>query len=695
MSTFWFPAMLLVCACPAAVAAETAQPPQSVAASGKQIFAPDYFSQYGPVTALDMVDHVPGFTIDEGNDRRGFADTGGNTLIDGERPSTKSENIRNILARITADQVARIELIDSAGTFSDARGQGRVVNVVRKTGSSFSGTYEATLATNANGHTRPFGSGALTWKHGDTTYDINASHFNFYGVSAGPESVFAGTPFNAARILRERHDQRTINTFSEADLGGKIKTRSGSTKINANASIAFDWGGFDRIGRHFTAANTSLGTESFRGNDPKLDITYELGGDVEFPLASAFKAKIISLYNRRSNDFTSAIRFVPVSAPATFNTTSGKSLKQEAIGRLQLDWAVAKSHAVQFGTEVALNKLDFTSQTAFDNGVGSGIRVLPSANVQVQEWRTEPFVSDVWTVRPDLKLELGIVAEFSRLKVSGDNANSRNFKFIKPRALVTYDINAKTKFRVKAERQVAQLDFFDFSTSVDLGEDQVNAGNPDLVPEKIWEFEATLERQFGKKGALTFNGYYDFISDTQDLVPVAGFDAPGNVGSSRSWLVSASATLPFAELTSSPLLSGAELKWTSRWRGSRLHDPVTFQSRRKANQARFRHEVNFRHDFPSIGWSYGADIYFGSSRSQYFIDEIQTQQDGTEVFAYVEYKKFPLGTLQFKVNNLTVANFSRIRDLYEPTRRAVSPATTIERLRHNDRRFLLTLSGKF
>ncbi len=671
-------------------AAEPADTSAKTASQANRVFPPAYFAQYGPLTALDMVDRVPGFTIDEGNDRRGFADTGGNILIDGERPSTKSENIRNILARIAIDQVERIELIDSAGQFSDARGQGRVVNVVRKTGSSLSGTYEATLATNANGHTRPFGSAALSWKRGNTTYDVNVSHSNFYGVSAGPESVF-----NAPRILRERRDQRTINKFSEADLGGKIKTRAGDTKINANTSIAFDWGSFARVGKTFSPANLFQGQENFSGSQPKIDITYELGGDVEFPLSAALKAKVITLYNRRSNDSNSAIRFVPVSTPATFNTTSSNSLKQEAIARLQLDWAASASHAVQFGSEVALNKLGFTSQTAFDNGQGAGVRVLPSANVQVQEWRTEPFVSDVWTLRPDVKLELGVVAELSRLKVSGDSSNTRSFTFIKPRALLTYDVNAKTKIRLRAEREVAQLDFFDFSTSVELGEDQVNAGNPDLVPEKIWAFEATLERQFGKKGALTLNGYYEFISDTQDLVPVAGFDAPGNVGASRSWLLSASATLPFAEVTSSPLLSGAELKWTTRWRGSSLRDPVTFLIRRKASQAKVRHEVNFKHDFPSIGWSYGADIYFGSSRSQYFIDEIQTEQNGTEVFAYVEYKKFPLGTLQFKVNNLTVANFSRIRDLYQPTRATGTPATTIQRLRKNDRRFLLTLSGKF
>jgi hypothetical protein len=652
-------------------------------------YTPDFFSQYGPVSALDMVIRVPGFNIDEGADRRGFADTGGNILIDGERPSTKSENIRSVLSRISVDQVERIDLIDSVGSFSDARGQSRVVNVVRKSAASLSGTYDATIATNESGRTRPFGSGSLTYKRGSTTYDVNASYFNFYGVSAGPESVFT-----LPRALQERRDQRTVNKFNEAVVGGKVKTTIGSTKLNANAKVEFDWGSFNRVGDSYSAANQYLGRENFGGRDPKLQIGYEAGGDIEFSLASALKAKIISLYTRESNDNDSLIRFAPAAGPARFNSTANESLSQEAIARVQVDWTAGKAHNVQFGNEIALNKLSFASQTAFDNGSGAGIRVLPSSAVRVREWRAEPFVSDVWSLRPDFKLEAGLVVEFSRLTVAGDNANTRNFRFLKPRAVLTYDWNTKTKVTLRAEREAAQLDFFDFATSVELGEDRVNAGNPDLVPERLWKFEGTVERRFGDKGALSVSGFYARVTDTQDLVPVLDFAAPGNIGASRRWGGNASITLPLSEFMKSPWLSGVELKWTTSWRGSRVNDPVTLRTRPRSDEQKLFNEVNFRHDFPQIGWSYGADIYFGSGRPFYYFDEIQTFKNGTEVFAFVEYKKFPLGTLQFKINNFTGAKFQRLRTLFEPTR-AGAATTFIQRLRNNERRFLLTLSGKF
>src|SRR5947209_11490680 len=60
-----------------------------------------FFAQYAPRTALDIVQRIPGFTLDlgannnnNGNgplDIRGFAGVAGNVVINGRRPSTKSE----------------------------------------------------------------------------------------------------------------------------------------------------------------------------------------------------------------------------------------------------------------------------------------------------------------------------------------------------------------------------------------------------------------------------------------------------------------------------------------------------------------------------------------------------------------------------------------------------------------------------
>lgn len=75
------------------------------------VFHPSFFEASSPSTAHDMVRRVPGFRIDAGEALRGFGVAVGNVLINGTRPVAKSESIVEVLGRIPAARVARIELI--------------------------------------------------------------------------------------------------------------------------------------------------------------------------------------------------------------------------------------------------------------------------------------------------------------------------------------------------------------------------------------------------------------------------------------------------------------------------------------------------------------------------------------------------------------------------------------------------------
>ena len=95
---------------------------QAPAEAGVQTFEPTFFARFNPVTAEDMVRQLPGFTLDEGEDLRGFGATAGNVLIGGQRPSSKT-SLKDELARISAADVLRIELIGaSAAGDIDVRG---------------------------------------------------------------------------------------------------------------------------------------------------------------------------------------------------------------------------------------------------------------------------------------------------------------------------------------------------------------------------------------------------------------------------------------------------------------------------------------------------------------------------------------------------------------------------------------------
>jgi outer membrane receptor for ferrienterochelin and colicin len=98
------------------------------------------FARFNPRNALEMVNRVPGFTIRGENDQRGLGQATANVLIDGERVSSKSENLFDRLRRLNTDRVDRIEIVDGA-TLGIPGLSGQAANVITRPG-GISGRFE-------------------------------------------------------------------------------------------------------------------------------------------------------------------------------------------------------------------------------------------------------------------------------------------------------------------------------------------------------------------------------------------------------------------------------------------------------------------------------------------------------------------------------------------------------------------------
>ena len=120
---------------PAAARHGDAPPPVATDAAtpqGGRTYTPADFARFAPRNALDMLNNVPGFSIDDGDtERRGLGQATGNVLINGERFSGKSTDIFTELRRISAANVARIEIVDGA-TLNISGLTGQVANVVTR-----------------------------------------------------------------------------------------------------------------------------------------------------------------------------------------------------------------------------------------------------------------------------------------------------------------------------------------------------------------------------------------------------------------------------------------------------------------------------------------------------------------------------------------------------------------------------------
>ena len=148
--------------------AALAQPEQGISA-----YPAAFFADAHPATALDMINRVPGFNLDTGNNNaRGFAGTASNVLVNGARPTAKTDDIQTILKRIPATDVERIEVIRGGAPGIDMQGQTVVANVVRKAEDSTSIVVNSVTTFLGGGQWVPAGSLELHASSGATSYEL-------------------------------------------------------------------------------------------------------------------------------------------------------------------------------------------------------------------------------------------------------------------------------------------------------------------------------------------------------------------------------------------------------------------------------------------------------------------------------------------------------------------------------------------
>ena len=99
------------------------QPPVDKVAEREGVisYTPADFAAARPNTALDMINRLPGFAFNGGEQVRGFAGAAGNVLIDGQRPTIKTDSLGDTLGRITIGAGSVITRSAPAGKLSVSR----------------------------------------------------------------------------------------------------------------------------------------------------------------------------------------------------------------------------------------------------------------------------------------------------------------------------------------------------------------------------------------------------------------------------------------------------------------------------------------------------------------------------------------------------------------------------------------------
>jgi outer membrane receptor protein involved in Fe transport len=632
-----------------------------------------FFDQYDPISALDMLRWIPG-TSDiipvpgiggggGGGQGRGFGSGGDQVLIDGKRLSGKSNDISSAVQRIQARSVDRIEVIRGTASGLDVRTEGILVNIVlREDVVDGTGSWQV--------HVSDYEQTGTAWD-GALSYGRSLGQFKYLlSLEVGPqdsgtsiigrERYFApdGAETEQRRYIRPRDE--STRTFA----GAATWTFRNQDEAHLNAQIEDEEE--DNRRTLVSTLTGSTDTEVALESEVADEFEWEIGADMENHIGSgSLETRLILTDSEMDGteriSLISNINNVPDEALVTFDQQ-----ESESIIRSSYIWDLRDAHTLEIGAEGARNTLDQFTRLFERLPDGSLVEIdVFNADSEVVEDRYEAFGTHFWTIAADKVLETGLNYEYSRIEQSGtDVSNSRSFTYLKPRFDLRWDRTDRDQVRATLERTVSQLDFSDFVASYDGREDQIEGGNPDLEPERAWEWQLTYEHRLAEdNGVVSARLFYNDIEDHIARVETTDGNAgPGNIGDAEHWGVEFKGSFRLNGIG----LDGAVIDAVYKLQDSETIDPFTGERREIENKSRHDIELTYRHDIPALRLNYAIEVLWQDEDKEWDLNSIESDAElKPRNYVTVQYRAFEQTTVYFQARNPFGYERRRNRDRYD------------------------------
>ena len=669
----------------AATPTQDAQAP--TLSAGRRVFEPAYFAQFAPRNALDMVDQVPGFTIDEGNqEQRGLGQANQNVIVNGERFSSKSDGIRDQLRRIPAGDVVRIEILD--GTSLDLPGlTGQVANVVHSsTGTSGQFRWRTGFRPHNTEAQLYGGELSLTGSEGDLDYTISLTNRNNRFGADGPTLITDG---NGDVI--EQQFSRQSGEFDNPSLSSNFSYDFASdVKANLNLSYGEDF--FETVEPETGITPDGVVRErdvSFNENGPE----YEIGADIEFPLAGG-TLKLIGLERfERDNAVSVVIDRFNDGTQSTGSRFERVNETGERIGRFEYGWKMWGAD-LQLSGEAAFNRLDRSSRLFELSPDEQFVEVaFPAGTGGVTEDRYEAILSFSRALTKKLSLQITGGGEYSRIEQTGFAANTRTFQRPKGSLSLAWKPQSDLDVTFEARRSVGQLSFGDFLASLALNDDNQNGGNNELQPFQLWDFELEFSKNLAEWGSVELTLQHGLFEDFVDFFPLdSGGEARGNIGSAERTQVELNTTIKGEPVG----LHGMQIDVRAIQRWMSVTDPFTGETRGFSGDVNSLIDINFRHDIPRSDWAWGSGVFSDNRVSSFRRTEVGREFEGpTFMNLFIEHKDVFGLTVNAQIGNVLGARSNFIRTVFDGDRPDADIAFNEVRDRRIGPIFRFSVSGNF
>lgn len=614
--------------------------------SARRSFTPEDFARFAPRSALDMAQQIPGFSIrDNSGGERGLGQADTNVLINGQRISGKSNGPVAALQRIPSEEVVRLEIVDGASLEIGGL-SGQVLNVLTSSTGGITGQFRYSAEWRSSGVPFRWGDGQVSLAGGGANTEWTLSLENDAGRrgDAGIESVFDA----ADNLIDTRTEQSNFDSDRVSLSGSFARNAANGNILNLTGLVE----GYIFRQQEVSDRSGSISTsDRFRQfNSSEDEFNFELGADYAFGFGPG-TLKIIGYHRYEDSPTVASVntQFADGSAPdgSVFTRDADEG---ETIVRSEYSFPGIGGD-VQLALEGVKNFLDINSSFEERDEFGDLQPVeFDGASARVEEDRAEASMTYSRPLARNLQLQVSAGGEYSQISQTGVGAQTRTFW--RPKGFVSFDWAANSSLNLsgRVERQVGQLNFFDFIASANLDQDRVNVTNADLEPPQSWLLELEATQNFGDLGSLNLRGFYEDISDIVDQIPIdGGGQAPGNVDSASIYGIEGELTVLFDPIGIDGLRFDGEFYWSE----SELLDPLTGIAREISDNDYLYLEAELRQDFIGTPWAVGAFLTWEEDRPVVRIDEVFQRTESVGFGrVFVENKDLFGLTTRLRVGNI-------------------------------------------
>ncbi len=661
--------------------AQTPQSPPQDAASNVTTYKPDFFTQFRPNTALDMVGRVPGFSFQDSGNGRGFSGTAGNVLIDGERPPSRGDYLSSIVARIPASGVERIEVIRGGAEGIDMQGQPIVANIIRKPDVGLTGAVSANLNFNDEGDVSPNASLQVRNQIGEHLLDGSVSLIRSEG--SGESS---GRRIDPMGVVIRQNETTSQSEFERVEATGSWETTWLGGKLRLNGLIAadeFNGGGQDIL---IIPGGLQMSTAHSQTTSGEIGARYGVNfGEYALELVgfqSLWFGEVDGIFNTPT--FTSG------------NESDDET--GESIARATLRLPVMGEWTFEGGGEVVYN---FSSSDGSRMLNGAPF-VLDGDHNEVDELRVDSFSTATWAPSSKLNVEMGARYEWSRITADvGSLHSEKELMFFKPRVNVSWAPEEGHQVQARLERTVDQLDFESFASEAAFEQQIFGVGNVDAEPEKNWVFNTRYERQFGGQTsfvvAYTHTEIDDVLGRAVQVIPATPTDPEMELEITRN---TGKASRDELEMQGSVELdawgmAGGIFKVGANLRDSNVTDPVTGEERAISDDYPWSWNLSLQQTIGNGDFRWGVFLEDDDDTKNWAPRTYTERRGGTFLGANVTWKPPGGWTIGAGANNLIAEDFESESTFYS-ARRSIGVPLYVARGQSDQRRnFFISVRKNF